>query len=97
MHRQRNCGKHRYQSRHFVHMEEKIPNFSRVLKKGKRRCGQTGRKKPATTGVRVQLRGDERKVRRRSNDGAKSNREARCARYDSTNILAKEQKTRTMA
>nr|DAG44755.1 MAG TPA: hypothetical protein [Caudoviricetes sp.] len=34
-------------------MEEKIPNFSRVLKKRKRRCGQAGRKKSATTGTRV--------------------------------------------
>ena len=55
-------------------MEEKISNFSRYLKKGKRCCGQASGKKPVTTGVRVQLRGDERKVRRRSNDGAKSNK-----------------------
>ena len=46
-------------------MEEKIPNFSRVLKKGKRCCGQAGGKKFVTTGVRVQLRGDERKVTER--------------------------------
>nr|DAT98454.1 MAG TPA: hypothetical protein [Caudoviricetes sp.] len=78
-------------------MEEKISNFSRYLKKGKRCCGQASGKKPVTTSVRVQLRGDERKVRRRSNDGAKSNKEARCAGHNSTDILVEEQETRTMA
>ena len=43
------------------------------------------------------LRGDERKVRRRSNDGAKSNKEARCAGYNSADILAKEQEAGTVA
>nr|DAR35182.1 MAG TPA: hypothetical protein [Caudoviricetes sp.] len=78
-------------------MEEKIPNFIRYLKKGERSCGQAGRKKPVTTGARVQLRRDERKVRRRSNDGAKSNKEARRTGYNSADILAKEQETRTVA
>nr|DAS39149.1 MAG TPA: hypothetical protein [Caudoviricetes sp.] len=39
MHRQRDCGKHRHQPRYLVYMEEKISNFSRCLKKGKRCCG----------------------------------------------------------
>nr|DAF69768.1 MAG TPA: hypothetical protein [Caudoviricetes sp.] len=78
-------------------MEEKISNFSRCLKKGKRCCGQTGGKKPVTTGARIQLRRNERKVRRWSNDRAKSNKKTCCTGYNSTNLLAKEQKARTMA
>ena len=53
MHRQRDCGKHRHKPRYLVYMEEKISNFSRYLKKGKRCCGQTGGKKFVTTGTRV--------------------------------------------
>nr|DAL89473.1 MAG TPA: hypothetical protein [Caudoviricetes sp.] len=97
MHRQRDCGEHRHQPRHLVYMEEKISNFSRYLKKGKRCCGQASGKKSIATGIRIQLRGDKRKVRRRSNDGAKSNEKTRCAGYNSADILVKEQEARTMA